>query len=246
MAALDDEIARLTRRLRAEPRSTVFVGLADALRRAGRHPEALQALREGFRAFPDHGPARVVLARVHLDAGRRDLAEQVLDEVCRHGGENLMALSLLARLRLEDGRAKEALPLVERLRALAPDDPAVALADRAAPPPAVPRSEDPFDAPALAASFARRGHYDRAAALWRRLDAAHPGDPTVRDALRALDRSLAGQGDAPGEPPLPEGATRRPLPGIEDAVAALGDDVDAPPEGAGPVERWARLFWRSG
>lgn len=244
MSALDAEIARLTRRVRTEGRSTAFVALADALRRADRHAEALQVLREGFRGFPDHGPARVVLARVHLDMGNRGLAEEVLEDVIRLAPENLAAVSTLARLRIDDGRFKDAAPLVARLRAAAPDDPAVATFDLA---PRVasgrPRTSDPFDAPALADRWARLGRYDRALAMWRRLAAAAPDDPEARERVGELERAMAGLGDAPGEPPLAEEG-RRALPGLTDALDALVDEVERPRAVPPRLRAWSHLFWR--
>lgn len=241
------ELARLYRRVREEPRSTAFVGLADTLRQAGRYAEGLKVLREGFRAHPDHPAARVVLARIHLEMGNRALAAEVLTDVTQADPDNLAATALLARLHVEDGNLVEARPLVERLRQA--DHPeanlrelAVALAP--APSDAAPRAEDPFDRPALAARFARAGHYQRAWAVWSRLDRAAPGDPTTRERLAALERSLAGLADAEGEPPLD--APRRALPGLGDVLAALADDVKdrPPPRGRHPVARWGRKVWR--
>lgn len=248
--------------MRTEPRSTAFVGLADALRRDGRLPEALQALREGFRVHPDHAPGRVGLARVHVAMGHRTLAIEVLDEVVRTDAENLAAISLLCRLLLEEGRVHEARSFVERLRLVAPDDPVLALyvEHEAAVPDAMPRNGDPFDSPRLAARFAVRGHYDRAASIWRRLDAA-PSDAApsdagradagradapgpARQALAALDRAMAGLGDVEGEPVLGRVA-RRSLPGVAEALEALRDEPAPPPAAiGGPLGRWARIFGR--
>lgn len=249
MSPGEAEIARLYRRVREEPRSTAFVGLADSLRRAGRLGEGLKVLREGFRTHPEHSAARVVLARIHLEMGKPALAAEVLADVVRADPENLAGAAMLARLYVDEGRVAEARPLVERLRhANHPDAATRELAAVLAPPPpdpTVPRSDDPFDRPELAARFAREGQYARAWALWSRVDAASPGSAVARDKLAALERSLSGLGDAPGEEPV-GAAPRRMLPGVADVVAALLDDVAdrPPPKGGSAVARWGRKVWR--
>ncbi len=240
------EIERLYRRVREEPRSTAFVGLGDALRRAGRLSEGLQVLREGFRVHPDHPAARVVLARIHLEMGNRPLATEVLEEVVRGDAENLAAASLLARIYVDDGRPMDARPLIERLRL--GDHPDAAHRDFASPGAGAdggdPRSADPFDLPSLADRLARAGHYRRAWGIWERLAAANPGSATARERLAALERTLAGLPDALDSAPV--AAARRALPGLEHAHHALLDDTrDRPaPAGHHPVARWGRIVWR--
>ena len=215
---MDDEIARLSRRVRDDPRSTAFVGLADALRRAGRLPDALQALRTGFRAHPDHPAGRVVLARVHVEAGQAPLAMDVLAEVVRGHPENLGATSLLARLYVDAGRGAEAAPLVERLRVAGHPDAPRAVGTEA--PHVEPdlRCEDPFDHPGLALRFARAGHYARAKALWLRIAARHPAAAAPPAHLAELDRALACLADTAGEPALPD---VHPLPDLPPGRAGL-------------------------
>lgn len=238
MNQIEVEIARLYRRVREEPRSTAFVGLADALRRAGRPGDGLQVLREGFRVHPDHPAARVVLARIHLELGNRPLATDVLVEVARNDAENLAAAALLARILVDEGRLVEARPFVERLRDA--NHPDAKLRELAAalvqPEPPRSRSEDPFDRPAIAGRMAARGHYGRASAILTRAGAE-------REALSAMERALAGMGNVEGEGFLVE--ERRPLPGLKEAMAALLEDTRdwPPPSGPGPVRRWARRVW---
>ncbi len=231
MSALDAEIARLSRRVRDDPRSTAFVGLAEALRRARRLTEALQTLRAGFRVHPDHPAGRVVLARVHVDAGQAALATDVLRDVLRGHPENIGATSLLARLYLEAGRRADAEPLLKCLRLAGHPD--AALVAGSAAPPIEPdlRCADPFDHPGLAQRFARAGHYARAQALWRRIAACHPDAAAPRARLAELDRALAGLSEVAGR---------------ADTVQTLGDAERLPdlsPRGAG-LRRFAASLAR--
>ena len=227
MGRFDEEISSLRRKVRDEPRSTAFVALADLLRRSRRFPDALAALRAGFRHHPDYPPGRVVLARTHLSMGNRALAHQVLEEVAARDPENLAAGALLARLLVEDARWREARPLVERLLMVAPQDPAILALSAAIPSirdstaePA--RGEDPFDRATVAASLARRGHYPRAARMWGRIgSAAQDAD----DRLAELQRAIAGIAGVEGEADGPRPA----LPGVPDLSRALDEDEVARP-----------------
>jgi tetratricopeptide (TPR) repeat protein len=239
MGRFDEEISSLRRKVRDEPRSTAFVALADLLRRSRRFPDALAALRAGFRYHPDYAPGRVVLARTHLSMGNRALAQQVLEEVAARDPENLAAGALLARLLVEDARWREARPLVERLLMAAPQDPAILALSAALPAArdagAVPaRGEDPFDRATLAASLARRGHYPRAARMWTRIGA---GGHDTDDRLAELQRAIAGIANVEGE----EEGPRPALPGMAELIRAL-DEGDAPmptrwPEALTPLVR---------
>lgn len=220
MPANEAELAFLQRQVRDNPRSVAFVALAEQLRRAGRIPEALATLREGERHRPDHAPARVVLARVHLDLGNRKLAHDVLTDVVRVDPENLAAASLLGRLLAEEGRVDEAERLLERLRMHGGEeaDIARALIERARRAAEIPRTADPFDHPAVAARLAALGAPDRALALWQRLDGAAPGNRVVREQMEAL-RAIrtATPPSPPADAPLPEW----PSPARTPTIAAL-------------------------
>jgi len=209
-----DEIERLARRVRDEPRSTVFVALAEALRRAGRHVEGLQVLREGFRHHPDHAPGRVVMARIHLDLGRRAVGMAVLEEVTRSDPANVAAGATLARLLVEEGRLTEAAALVDRLAGNGNTDGSVGeviellrVAHAAGPV----RGPDPFDQPALADRMARRGHPRRALSVLRRVLAAHPDNLAIGTRVAELERTCA-ESPSPGRvAPVPRPRTAGPF-----------------------------------
>lgn len=216
--------------------------LADALRRAGQRVEAMSVIRNGLRHHPDHATARVVLARLHLEAGNRGLAVAMLEEVVVATPENAAAGSLLAELLVEDGRIREAAALIDRLSIVAPLDPVIqALSIRARPPTRALHGSagDPFDRVAWADGLAARGDLPRATRAWQRIYNANTQDSRVRDRLIELSRALEGLGDVTGA-----GSTRHRLPGIGDAVRARLEDHDGPPPvGHDSVAAWARHFW---
>jgi tetratricopeptide (TPR) repeat protein len=240
----DEELARLRKRVREDPRSLAFTALAEALRKQGRRAEALAVLRGGFRHHPDYVPGRVVLARVHLDAGNRALAIEVLDDVARVDPENLAAGTLLVKLLQEEGRSAEAVPVLRRLSLAFPGDPALAVLEAALQSRATaPRvaSEDPFDSPWTAEYLASHGRYDGALSAWRRLQALSPSTPYFADRIVAVERASAGLG--------PAGSTldeRVPPAGVAGAWEALlaAEAGGDPPAGAERYGALARAAWR--
>lgn len=207
-----------------------FVALAEALRRRGRHEEALGVLREGARHHPEHSAARVVLARIHLDRGQRPLAEELLAEVVRTDPENLAANGLLALLYTEEGREVEAAPLLERLRmhnALEASL-AEALEQRSPRGARLPRGADPLDHPRFAERLQAMGALAAAAGVWRRILQVHPNHPYALHHLRKLEEA--------------QGA---PLALDELAIAPLEDAPRVPAAArARAVRRYAARVWR--
>lgn len=246
---MNAEISELRRRLRDDPRSLVFVRLAEALRKAGERTQAMSVLRAGLRHHPDLPTARVVLARLHLESGARALALAILEEVAAADPENVAAGTMLAGLLVEDGRLREAATLLDHLRLTAGHDPVVqSLALMTLPEkkrlhghPA-----DPFDTTRWAERLASFGDYPRATRAWQRIFEANPRDRRARGRLIELSRALDGLGDG-GSDMVEAGAFRHAPPGAGEAVLALLDDhADAPaPSAATPLAAWARHYWNT-
>ncbi len=204
-------------------------------------------LRAGFRVHPDYSPGRVVLARLHLETGNRGLAVSVLEEVVRGDPANLAGGTLLARLLVEDGRTRDARPIIERLMMGASQDATVralsaAIGARGAH--ATARGTDPFDSPALATRMVAAGAYDRALAIWRRIALAHADSLDVREHITELERAVLGLGNVEDE--AARVAVRWTLPGALDLSAALGDDegTRTAPAGSARFGALAAGLWR--
>jgi tetratricopeptide (TPR) repeat protein len=119
---LERQIEIFSRRLAEDPHSRFFAPLADLLRQAGRWEDALELVDDGLGRHPDYVSALVVKGRTLMDAGRAEEARRVLGLVLTRDGENIVVLRLLT----EDARSRrawsEAIPLLEKLVVLDPDD----------------------------------------------------------------------------------------------------------------------------
>src|SRR5437868_686898 len=65
------EIEKLERLVKENPKGRLFASLADAYRKDGQYPKALEVLDAGLKNHPEYVSARVVLGRVHLATGDR-------------------------------------------------------------------------------------------------------------------------------------------------------------------------------
>jgi tetratricopeptide (TPR) repeat protein len=117
------QIDELKRRLAQAPSSIAFAQLAEALRRAGRFDEAVEACRAGLVHHPDYLSAHVTLGRALIEQGDLASAETELTGVLAAAPENLAAVRGLAEIHERRGQQGEALAHYRRALTLAPLDP---------------------------------------------------------------------------------------------------------------------------
>lgn len=117
------QIDELQRRVAQAPSSIAFAQLAEALRRAGRIDEAVEACRAGLVHHPEYLSAHVTLGRALVEQGDLDAAEAELTGVLAAAPENLAAVRGLAEIQERRGQQGEALAHYRRALTLAPHDP---------------------------------------------------------------------------------------------------------------------------
>jgi len=116
-------IEDLRRRVQKDPASIAFAQLAEELRRAGEHQEAVDACRAGLATHPGYLSARVTLGRALLELDQLDEAQAELEVVLASASENLAAIRGLAEIFHRRGSLAEALKHYRTALALAPNDP---------------------------------------------------------------------------------------------------------------------------
>src|SRR6185503_21006756 len=94
--AYTSEIDKLERRHRENPDGRTFAPLADAYRKAGDVPRALEVLKAGLQRHPDYLSASIVLGRCHLDLADLPAAETAFRRVLDLDKENVIAIKALA------------------------------------------------------------------------------------------------------------------------------------------------------
>jgi tetratricopeptide (TPR) repeat protein len=119
----NQRIEDLRRRVQKDPASIAFAQLAEELRRAGRHGDAVDACNAGLAIHPGYLSARVTLGRALIELNHLDEAQAQLELVLRGAPENLAAIRGLAEIHHRRGELRDALKQYRAALALARNDP---------------------------------------------------------------------------------------------------------------------------
>ena len=109
------EIEKLQRRWQENPLGLTFAPLAEAYRKEGMLPDALELLEIGLTQHPNYVPAHIVRGRCFLDGGADGAAVAAFSRVLDLDPENVIALKGLADVSERGDRLPEAARWLERL-----------------------------------------------------------------------------------------------------------------------------------
>ncbi len=109
------EIEKLQRRWQENRLGLTFAPLAEAYRKEGMLPEALELLDAGLLQHPNYVPAHIVRGRCLVDSGADAAAEISFGRVLDLDPENGIALKGLAEIAERAGRYSDAARRLERL-----------------------------------------------------------------------------------------------------------------------------------
>ncbi|MCW8892278.1 MAG: tetratricopeptide repeat protein [Deltaproteobacteria bacterium] len=192
------KIAAYTEILVKDPRSTIFVSLAETYRKMGMFDDARQILSKGLELHSDFSPAHIVLARVLCQLEDFESSEVSFQRALELDNESLAALVGYGRVKILLGEEAEARKLLLRARDLSPADPVInklllSLPDELPDNEAVDEEEDP-KAPAaslvsstLAQLYLNQGLREEALNLYRELLAQSPDDLALRRKIKELE-----------------------------------------------------------
>ncbi|MFN2441346.1 MAG: tetratricopeptide repeat protein [Thermoanaerobaculia bacterium] len=116
------KIEDLKARVRLDPKSRLFLPLAEELRKAGRPDEAEAALRSGLEHHSSYLSAWISLGRCLIERGARREATTALMNALAIDPGNVVAARLLADNYLALGEKVEAIKKLKLVRALLPSD----------------------------------------------------------------------------------------------------------------------------
>jgi tetratricopeptide (TPR) repeat protein len=103
------EIAKLTERISKDPKSKLFVPLAEEYKKAGDIEMAIAVLTEGLKNNPGYVTAKSFLGRLLLEKGNLSEAQKEFEEVIKAIPDNVLAQRKLGNIHVLQGRAQEAL-----------------------------------------------------------------------------------------------------------------------------------------
>jgi len=224
------KIASYSEILAKEPRSTVFVPLAETYRQIGMLTEGLEVAMKGVRGLPDFSPGFTVLGRIQAQKGDLPGAALSLERALAIDSGNVVALKSLARIRQQQGDVDRALKLLQRVAVVRPEDESIkklqakllqqlsekqgraeinnvpvepeTLSDRGKP--------DPISTLTIAELYIRQGFPQRAMKVYRDLLRVDPNNNEVRQRLIDLKMKMGGESmtqnweESPSTPPAVE------------------------------------------
>ena len=116
------EIVKLTERIAQDPKSKLFVPLAEEYKKIGDIEMAINVLQEGLKNNPGYVTARSSLGRLLLESGDLAGAQKELEEVIKAIPDNLLAQRKLGDLYILTGRSADALQRYRTALVLNPND----------------------------------------------------------------------------------------------------------------------------
>lgn len=116
------EIAKLTERIAKDPRSKLFVPLAEEYKKIGDIEMSIHVLTEGLKNNPGYVTARSFLGRLLIDKGDLNGAQKEFEEVVKAIPDNLLGQRKLGDIYALQGRAKDALACYRAVITLNPKD----------------------------------------------------------------------------------------------------------------------------
>ncbi|OGW37599.1 MAG: hypothetical protein A2010_11285 [Nitrospirae bacterium GWD2_57_9] len=116
------EITKLTERIAKDPRSKLFVPLAEEYKKSGDVEMAIHVLTEGLRNNPGYITARSFLGKLLIEKGDLPAAQKEFEEVVKAIPDNLMAQRKLGDLYALQSRPADALKQYRIVLSLNPKD----------------------------------------------------------------------------------------------------------------------------
>ncbi|MBI3596754.1 MAG: tetratricopeptide repeat protein [Nitrospirae bacterium] len=105
---LSPEIVKLSEKISKDPKSRLFVPLAEEYLKSGMTHEAMIVLTDGLKIHPNFHAARAILGKVYIENGQIAEARAEFEQVIKADPENLLAHRKLAKLYKEAGQTDKA------------------------------------------------------------------------------------------------------------------------------------------
>lgn len=115
-------IALFEQQWKDDPKSRVFLRLAEEYRKGGVYEKAIEVCLKGVEIHPAYIPALVCLGRCHLELGQLEESEQAFQKVLTFTPDNPHALRAMGKIHFKAGRLDQARSFLEMSLLQEPDD----------------------------------------------------------------------------------------------------------------------------
>ncbi|HEX7319964.1 MAG TPA: tetratricopeptide repeat protein [bacterium] len=231
------EIAKLSERFNKDPKSRIFVQLADAYRKNNMVDEALQVINQGLQYHPEYPLAFLILGKCYYDRRQYGQAKEAIEKTLRYDQQNIVALRLLAQIcdSLKDDAcqlmAYRGVVAIDPFDAMAKDKLAVLEARQ---------SKGPVFTLTLAEEYEKQGNLAEALKVYEQLQFTDPTDLVLKEKIKELKQKTS-QPAAPDESPKPGNAFQPDSPLELASMVDIMQDVHGTLEPSAPEMKFEKI-----
>ncbi|MGQ9664233.1 MAG: tetratricopeptide repeat protein [bacterium] len=182
------EIARLAERYSKEPKSRIFVQLADAYRKNNMVDEALEVLKQGLQYHPNYPLAHLILGKCYFDKRMYAQAREALEKTIEFDPINIVALRMLAQVceTLKDDAGQ-----IMAYKSIVSIDPADEMARSKLQALEAAQKKGQVVTIALAQEYEKQGNFEEALKVYEQLGFMDPTDLVIKQKIKELRSKIS-------------------------------------------------------
>jgi len=192
------EIAKLSERYNKEPKSRIFVQLADAYRKNNMIDEALDVLHKGLEYHPHYALAHLILGKCYFDKRMYVQAEEWFKKTLSIDSQNLVAYRMLAQTceltKNEEGQ-------IAAYKGILAIDPLDTVTKEKLDHIASQQKREPLYTVTMAQEYENQGDIVKALSIYEQLLFTDPSDLLLQQKVKVLRERLAKEQEPEPTPP---------------------------------------------
>ncbi|MEO0126879.1 MAG: tetratricopeptide repeat protein [candidate division WOR-3 bacterium] len=183
------EIARLAERYNKDPKSRIFVQLADAYRKNNMVDEALEVLKQGLQHHPQYPLAYLILGKCYFDKRMYGQAREALEKTIEFDPVNIVALRMLAQVceNLKDEACQ-----IKAYKGIVSIDPSDELAKNKLTQLEAGQRKGEIYTLTLAQEYEKQGNLEEALKVYEHLSFMDPTDLAIKHKVNELKNKISG------------------------------------------------------
>lgn len=183
------EIARLAERYSKEPKSRIFVQLADAYRKNNMVDEALEVLKQGLQYHPNYPLAYLILGKCYFDKRMYAQSKDALEKTIEFDPINIVALRMLAQVceTLKDEACQ-----LKAYKGIVSIDPTDEMARNKLNTLEAGQKRGQVFTLTLAQEYEKQGNFEEALKVYEQLGFMDPTDLVVKQKIKELRDKISG------------------------------------------------------
>lgn len=181
------EIARLSERFSKDPKSRIFVQLADAYRKNGMVDEALEVLKQGLKHHPQYPLAHLIMGRCYFDKRLYTQAKESFETTIKYDPQNIVALRTLVQV---TENLKDEAGQIAAYKGLLAVDPTDNIAREKLNALEAMQKKQSFYTITMAEEYERQGNLTEALKIYEQLSFTDPTDLVIQERLKNLRQRL--------------------------------------------------------